>query len=142
LSQRPNLSQLIQSERSPFLRQQKYDALVSVIPSAEGWKTCQRIWLFAVTTQPTGKRDGSITVGAKFAMYKYGLPETGIRLSVPSEDPRLLKPIISIAVPAQMLSVVGDGIADFYTSYTGRPTDKLSEIADLLEQRFDSLSDG
>jgi hypothetical protein len=111
-----------------------------VILDGDGWKTCQRLWLFAVTTQPTGKKDGSVIVGAKFAMYKYGLPETGIRLSVPTEDPRLLRPIVSIAIPAQMLTVVGDGIADFYTSYTGRPTDKLSEIGDLLERRIDSLS--
>jgi hypothetical protein len=136
MSQRPNLTQLVSTEHNPFVHQQRYDALVSVIPDPDsgGWKTCQRLWLFSVDVLPGGRHKG-VVVGAKAAMYKYGLPETGLRLSVPTENPLFLQPIISIVIPVQMLEVVGDGFADWYTSYNGRASGNLKDIADILEKR-------
>jgi hypothetical protein len=131
---RPNL-QTLTPNYNPFLNQQKYPALVSIIPDGSGWKTCQRLWLFDVTVQPTGKAKDDIIVGAKSAIYKFGLPETGLRLSVPSLDLSELKPIACIAIPANMLGLLKDGFADFFTSYNGRVTTKLSDINDLLERK-------
>lgn len=135
---RPDLNNLLAKEHNPFVHSQRYDALVSVIPNGVSYKTCQRLWLFDVTIMPA-RRNGNITVGAKFAMFKFGLPETGLRLAVPQQNEAMLKAIISIAVPVQMLSIVNDGTADWYTTYNGRFTDKLTDIADLLEKRLDPL---
>lgn len=135
MSQRPDLTQLIQKNHNPFIHQQSYPALVSVRPDGNGWKDCQRLWLFNVTVQPIGK-NGNLSVGAKFAMFKYGLPDTGLRLSEPNSNKALLMPIISIAIPTQMLEIANDGVADWYTTYSGRATGNLSEVSDLLEKRF------
>lgn len=135
---RPDLSNILSKDYNPFIHSQRYDALVSVIPNGDGYKTCQRLWLFDVSVMPAG-RNGNITVGAKFAMFKFGLPETGLRLAVPQQDEQMLKAVISIAVPVQMLNIINDGTADWYTSYNGRSTSKLTDIADLLEKKIDSL---
>jgi hypothetical protein len=72
-------------------------------------------------------------VGAELTMHKYGLPEGGLRLSIPQKDRNLLAPLVCVAIPRRIIDIQLDGVIDFYLTLSGRMGGDLAGISDLLE---------